>query len=288
MHVLIPQAVAVACAMSYAAANVAARLGMRHSNPVTMTLVSFTTQTVVLGAYVLVSGSIPPLTYFPAVLFIGIGFIMPFVRMLTYIGVAKMGASRASALRSSHPLFGALFAVLVLREELTPLVSAGTIMVVAGTFLISWQSDESSGVYRWWYALFPLTAAAITGLIQPLVRAGLSSSAYPMFFTGLVGATSLVLSFTILPFITRFQRPVWTVRGVKGLIIAALLENLGFVLFVTAFGLAPVATISPLIATSPMWVVLAALLIFHRRLSWQTVSGSASIVAGTVAITIGG
>lgn len=287
MHLLVPQAVAVACAMSYAAANVAARLGMRHSNPVTMTLVSFATQTVVLGAYVLLFGSIPPLSLFPAILFIGIGCIMPIIRMLTYIGVSTMGASRSTALRSSHPLFGALFAVLVLREGLTPLVLTGTILVVAGTFLISWQSDDSSAGH-WWYALFPLAAAAITGLVQPVVRFGLSNAAYPIFFTGLVGATSLVLSFTILPFIKRFQRPVWSVQGVKGLIIAALLENLGFVLFVTAFGLAPVATVSPLIATSPMWVVLAGLLIFRRRLSWQTVTGSASIVGGTVAITLGG
>jgi drug/metabolite transporter (DMT)-like permease len=260
---------------------------MRHSNPVTMTLVSFTTQTVVLGAYVLLSGSVPPLSYFPAILFIGIGFIMPFIRMLTYLGVATMGAARSTALRSSHPLFGALFALLVLREGLTPLVFTGTILIVAGTFLISWQSERAPEI-RWWHALLPVTAAAITGLIQPIVRAGLNSSAYPVFFTGLVGATALAFSVAVLPLITRFQRPVWTVRGVKGLIIAALLENLGFVLFVTAFGLAPVATVSPLIATSPLFVVLSALLIFHRRLSWQTVSGAAAIVGGTVAITLAG
>jgi uncharacterized membrane protein len=287
MHLLIPQAVAVACAVSYAASNMASRLGMRHSNPVTMTLVSFTTQTVVLGAYVLFSGSIPPLTYFPAILFIGIGFIMPFIRMLSYIGVATMGAARSTALRSSHPLFGALFAVLVLREELTPLVLTGTILVVAGTFLISWQSESAPEV-RWWHALFPVTAAAVTGLIQPVVRAGLNSSAYPIFFTGLVGATALAFSVAVLPLIKRFQRPVWSVRGVKGLLIAALLENLGFVLFVMAFGLGPVASVSPLIATSPLFVVLAALWIFHRRLGWQTISGAVSIVGGTVAITVGG
>lgn len=129
------QAVAVACSMSYAASNIAARLGMKHSNPVTMTLVSFTTQTVVLGAYVLLSGNTPPLSYFPAILFIGIGFIMPIIRMLSYTGVSTMGASRSVALRSSHPLFGSLFAILVLREEPTPLVLTGTILVVVELFL---------------------------------------------------------------------------------------------------------------------------------------------------------
>ena len=281
------QAVAVACSMSYAASNIAARLGMKHSNPVTMTLVSFTTQTVVLGAYVLLSGNTPPLSYFPAILFIGIGFIMPIIRILSYTGVSTMGASRSVALRSSHPLFGSLFAILVLREEPTPLVLTGTILVVVGTFLISWQSDDSPTVNGWWYALLPLTAGAITGLIQPVVRYGLNSSDYPIFFTALVGATSLSLSLTILPLVKRYQRPVWGVQGVKGLIIASLFENLGFVLFVASFGLAPVATVSPIIASSPMWIVLAGLLLFRKRMSWQTIIGTVSTVGGTIAITLG-
>ena len=286
MH-FIAQAVAVACSLSYAASNIAARLGMKHSNPVTMTLVSFTTQTVVLGAYVLLSGNAPPLSYFPAILFIGIGFIMPVIRILSYTGVSTMGASRSAALRSSHPLFGSLFAIFVLREEPTPLVLTGTILVVSGTFLISWQSDESPTARGWWYALFPVTAGAITGLVQPVVRYGLKSSDYPVFFTALVGATSLLLSFTILPVVKRYQRPVWSVQGVKGLIIASLFENLGFVLFVTSFGLAPVATVSPIIASSPMWIVLAGLLIFRKRMGWQTIIGTVSTVAGTIAITLG-
>jgi drug/metabolite transporter (DMT)-like permease len=288
MHLLFPQAVAVACAMSYAGSNVAARYGMRHSNPVTMTLVSFTTQTIVLGAYVAFSGNIPPLSYFPAILFIAIGFVMPIIRMLTYIGVSTLGASRSMALRSSHPLFGALFAVLVVRENPAPIVVAGTLLVVLGTFFISWQpqAENSQG---WWYALFPLTAAAITGFIQPLVRFGLNSSAYPIFFTGVIGATALMLSVALLPLIRCYQRPVWSLRAAKGLIVASLLENLGFVLFITAFGLAPVATVSPLIATSPMWVVLAALLIFRKleAVTWRTIAGAGLTVGGTIAITLG-
>lgn len=283
----IAQAVAVACSISYAASNIAARLGMKHSNPVTMTLVSFTTQTVVLGAYVLLSGNTPPLGYFPAILFVAIGFIMPIIRILSYTGVSTMGASRSVALRSSHPLFGTLFAVLVLREEPTSLVLAGTVLVVVGTFLISWQSDESPTAKGWWYALFPLTAGAITGLIQPVVRYGLKSSDHPVFFTALVGATSLSLSLTILPLVKRYQRPIWSFQGLKRLIIAALFENLGFALFITSFGLAPVATVSPIIALSPLWVVLAGVLIFRKRMGWQTIIGTASTVGGTIAITVG-
>jgi len=283
-----PQIVALACAMSYAAANIAARFGLKHSNPVTMTLISFATQTVVLWSIVLLSGSVPEISYFPVLLFVGIGFVMPVIRTLTYIGIATMGASRSVSLRSSYPLFAALFALIFLGEELKPLVLAGTLLVVSGTSFITWQRDDSLTAGRWWVAFFPLTAALISGLIQPVVRYGLGIAYYPLFFTALVGVTSFSLYLGSLPLVKRFQRPVWNMKGLKSLIIAALLENLGFLLFITAFGLAPVATVSPLIATSPMWVVFATLVIFRdlERVSWRTIVGTFLTVAGTVAISL--
>ena len=285
---LAAQTVAVCAAMSYAAATISARFGMKHSNPVTMTLISFTTQTVVLWAIALLSGSIPPLSYFPAVLFVGIGFVMPVLRMLTYIGVTTLGASRSIALRSSHPLFSALFALIFLQETPTALLLSGTILVVVGTFLITWQQDEGVPSNRWWYALFPLTAAAVSGLIQPAVRFGLGVSHYPVFFTALIGITSLSVYGASLPLIKRVQRPIWNRKGLKALMIASLFENLGFLLFITAFGLAPVVTVSPLIATSPMWVVLAALVIFRdlEQVSMRTILGTLLTVAGTITITL--
>jgi drug/metabolite transporter (DMT)-like permease len=275
--------------MSYAAANIAARYGMKDSNPATMTLVSFTTQTVVLAAIVAVSGNIPPLSYFPTILFVGVGFVMPIIRMLSFMGIATLGASRSVALRTTHPLFGALFAVLVLGEELKPAILAGTVLVIAGTFLISWQREEGRVAECWWYALFPLTAALITGLIQPLVRYGFSFSDYPVFFTALVGATSLSVSVAAGPVITKFQPLRWSVNSLRSLVLAALLENLGFLLFMTAFDLAPVATVSPLIATSPMWVVLATMVIFRdlERVARSTMVGTLMTVAGTIIITVG-
>lgn len=283
-----PQIVALACAITYAASNIAARFGIRHANPVTMTLISFTTQTVVLWSVVLLTGGVPQVSYFPAVLFVGVGFVMPVIRMLTYIGIATLGASRSVSLRSSYPLFGALFALIFLKEELKPLVMAGTILVLAGTVFITWQRDESLAAGRWWYAVFPLTAALLSGLVQPAVRYGLGFSYYPLFFTALVGVTSLSVNLGALPVIKRFQRPIWNRKGLKSLIIASLFENLGFLLFITAFGLAPVAVVSPLIATSPMWVVLATLVIFRdlERVSLRTISGTLLTVGGTIAIAL--
>jgi drug/metabolite transporter (DMT)-like permease len=213
---------------------------------------------------------------------------MPIIRTLTYIGVVKMGASRSVSLRSSYPLFGALFALIFLDEEIQPLVLAGTVLVLAGTGFITWQRKEAPSAGRWWHALFPLTAALISGLIQPVVRYGLGFSPYPLFFTALVGVTSLSVNLGSLPVIKRFQRPVWDRRGVKSLIVASLFENLGFLLFITAFGMAPVATVSPLIATSPMFVVLATLLIFRdlEHVSRGTIVGTLLTVAGTIAITL--
>jgi len=79
-------------------------------------------------------------------------------------------------------------------------------------------------------------------------------------------------------------------RTVEQVMVKLLVHGFDIHAVRTGFGLAPVATVSPLIATSPMWVVLAALLIFRdlEQVSLRTIIGTALTVAGTIVITLRG
>lgn len=72
----------------------------------------------------------------------------------------RRGLHAACVPRSSHPLFGTLFILLVVGGEPTAFVPTGTMLVVVGTFLISWKFDKNPAAKGWWYAMFPLTAGA--------------------------------------------------------------------------------------------------------------------------------
>ncbi|HEX3219063.1 MAG TPA: DMT family transporter [Candidatus Limnocylindria bacterium] len=77
-------------------------------------------------------GSIAYLTVF--------GSILPF--LFLQIGVARIGAARASAFTLLVPLFGVALSVFVLNERPTPLIFVGGVVVLAGLWLV--QTDRAT------------------------------------------------------------------------------------------------------------------------------------------------
>ena len=162
--------IALASAISYAAGNISARLGLKYSTPITMTCISFVIQSLVLWVTVFFTGGIPDVSSLPLILFVIVGLFMPIIRLLSYIGIVKIGSARSASLRSSYPLFSAVFAVTILNEEASRAVIIGTILVVVGVSFISWQPKDGLSPFHRWHVLFPLTAAFLAGV--PLLPCG--------------------------------------------------------------------------------------------------------------------
>src|ERR1043166_7634479 len=91
-----PQLIALASALSYAFCIISARLGLRYSNGTTVTYVSLLVHTSVLWPIVFLLG-VPSVAPPALVLFLGAGSLQPAIRLLTYTGIAKIGAARLGA-----------------------------------------------------------------------------------------------------------------------------------------------------------------------------------------------
>ncbi len=284
------QLIALNSAISYAASTILARLGMTTSTPITMTCISLVIHTVSLSAIVFLTGGIPQVSTVAVVLFVIVGFLMPVMRLLTYTGIAKIGASRSGTLRSAHPLFSVLIAITVLHEEPSRVVLLGTFLAVLGIVIISWQPGARLSSSRRWYVLFPLAASFLAGLAHPITRYALGISNYPLFFAALVGIVSLLTLVGYLALVRPPQQPVWDRKAMWPFIAAALFETLGFFLFNTAMGAGPVVIVSPIIGTVPMWVLIGTVVLLRKleQVSFRTVIGSCTVVAGTIAISLGG
>ena len=74
------------------------------------------------------------------IVFIAVGVVLPIVRLLSYIGIARIGSARSSSLRSTHPFFSAVFAVTFLGEPAKHNIMLGTLLIVAGIFFTCWES----------------------------------------------------------------------------------------------------------------------------------------------------
>jgi drug/metabolite transporter, DME family len=282
------QVVALAAAVSYAASGIAAKRGLRYSTPITVTLVSVTIHAVSLSAAVLLTGGIPAVSWWVLFLFALTGTLQPIIRLFTYAGIHYVGASRGTTLRGAHPLFGTGLAIIFLGEQASLPVIAGTVLIVGGITLISWQTEAQRATFRWLHIGYPLGAAFLAGISHPLRRYALGLANEPLYLAAVIGVVALpwLGSYAVWP--RKGEQPVWNRQSMVPFLFAGVFETLGIVLVIAALSFGPVVIVSPIVATSPLWILLGTWLFLRgiERLTLRTIIGALCVVAGTVAISL--
>ena len=87
----------------------------------------------------------------------------------------------------------------------------------------------------------------------------------------------------------RGKRMIWPDRrALRSFVAASLFETVGFLLFSAAVSLGPVVLIAPIMATTPMWVLIGSILLLRdlEKVTWRTAFGSCAVVAGTILLTL--
>ncbi|MBI2359733.1 MAG: DMT family transporter [Deltaproteobacteria bacterium] len=157
-----PEVIAILSASGWAADSVLVRLGARRSNILAAAFLSYAVSASCLWLYLLLFSSLDLLWSRATVYFLLGGCLQPLIaRILFYIGLTRLGASRAGPLRGVEPLFSAAIAVVFLGERPGFLVYSGTVLIVASVWLISWRR---SGEAKWRFLdmQFPLGAALVS------------------------------------------------------------------------------------------------------------------------------
>jgi drug/metabolite transporter, DME family len=283
-----PQFIALAAALSYAASGIAAKRGLRYSTPITVTLVSVTVHAVTLSIAVWLTGGIPEVSWWVLFLFALTGTLQPVIRLFTYAAIHYVGASRGTTLRSSHPLFSTTLAILFLGEQMSLALAAGTVLIVAGIGLISWQPEAERASFDWWHLAYPLGAAFLAGISHPLRRYALGLANEPLYLAAIIGIVALpwLGSYIVLP--TRGEQPVWNPQSMGWFLMAGLFETLGILLVIVALSVGQVVIVSPIVATSPLWILIGTWLFLRgiERLTLSTILGAVCVVSGTIAISV--
>ncbi|MFC6974654.1 EamA family transporter [Halomicroarcula sp. GCM10025709] len=69
-------------------------------------------------------------------------------RVALFVGIQRLGASRAEPLKSTFPLVAVLGAVLLLDEPLTTTLAVGVVLLVGGAVAVSWDTRASPSLPR--------------------------------------------------------------------------------------------------------------------------------------------
>lgn len=268
-----------------ASATILIRQGLQDSNPHT----GFWINLVVgvaglwLAVWILTPGdafAIGALPYFIAAGLLGtVGG-----RFTRFLAIDKVGASVAAPIINLNPFISAGLAIALLGERVTLPILAGTVIIVAGTILLSLSRRQVGFQLR--HLVYPFTAASCFGAVAIIRKLGLSETG-PIFGSA-VNMTTALIAFTLLLWASG-NRQAMHCRGPSlwYFIGAGIAENTGVCLLIVALSLGQVSLVVPLAGTAPLFVLpMTWLFLRHvEKLTWRIVVGSILIVAGVGVLT---
>jgi drug/metabolite transporter (DMT)-like permease len=130
----------------WASYNILVRVAGRRFDAISATLYAMVAGALFLLPLALLQGSLAELEAISPRAWASIGYLMVFGSILAFvflqIGVARIGAARASAFTLLVPLFGVALSIAFLGERPTLLAMAGGVVVLAGLWLI--QTDRAT------------------------------------------------------------------------------------------------------------------------------------------------
>lgn len=205
-------------------------------------------------------------------------------RFFRVASIEKVGAPVASAIGNLAPLVATGLAIVLLDEQVTFAILTGTLVIVAGTVLLSLSGKHVGFPAR--YLIYPFMAAWCFGMVQVVRKMGLSDTG-PLFDAALNITAAMIASTAFVAAsgklrLLRCDRSSFLYFAVGG-----ACENFGVLLVIVALGLGDVSVVSPLSAVSPLFVLLLAFLFpsGQKRLTWRVAIGTMLIVLGVVLIT---
>lgn len=278
---------ALGTSLAYAFADVTARFGLQRADPAVGAMMALAASVTMFTLVIPATGA-----EFPA---FGVHYLWMAAGgacnpglffILFFVGISKLGVSRAAPIKGSSAIFAALLAMAFLGEEPTWYNLAGIFLVVGGIAVIS--SGATAGRWQRVDILWPL-GAAVAGSVAALCwRVGIQ--AFPDTVAGTaVAIVSALVVVSAYVLVTRRSKIRDNVRTTwKFFIVAGAIEGFGKFLYASALQLGEIYRMLPLIQTSPLFVVLLSLVVLRQaeRITWRVPAGAVLTVGGAILVNV--
>jgi uncharacterized membrane protein len=205
-------------------------------------------------------------------------------RFFRVASIDKVGAPVASAIGNLAPLVATGLAIVLLGERVTFAILTGTLVIVAGTVLLSLSGKHVGFPAR--YLVYPFAAAWCFGMVQVVRKMGLSDTG-PLFDAAINITSAMVASTAFVAASGNLRMLRCDRSSFLYFAFGGAFENFGVLLVIVALGYGDVSVVSPLSATAPLFVLALAFLFpsGQKRLGWRVAIGTMLIVLGVVLLT---
>ena len=295
---------AVMCAVSWAVSPLATDHGTEigsctsnEINPVRSWAFLLTALVFVLFAE---HGHIPPVTDIKIQLMIGLGVVLNYILgdVFYYMAIRMLGVNIAIPIANAYPVFLVFLAAAILDEKISLVQFAAIFTVVVGIGLLKVGGQKGAEVKteKRWAAGLLLTILAglswsLCSIVTKLVLQKTAIGAAALSFYR--ACWLLPLAYAVHAIMRCFcpektvplssvplkARIYYWISGVIGL-------SIGYTMYAYCVKTLPVATVTPITATSPLIAALCAHFVMKKKLTAIQWAGVGMIIAGSVLVSI--
>jgi DME family drug/metabolite transporter len=209
-----------------------------------------------------------------------------------FIGLKKIGVSRAQPISASYPLFSMLLAAMFLSETLTTAIIIGTPLIAAGIALTSLATNERNGAITKASPLRGVAASLLAAIFWSVgltaYKAALTNSSIDLISANFFRTTS-ILPFLLLSIVAAReskQLRKMTRADVGALALAGILAlGVGGILLFMSQTMIENSKAVPLSSISPLFSLLLASHYSREKITAKIVMGTILIVTGVILVT---
>ena len=221
-----------------------------------------------------------------ALLFAMVGIIRPSLSSLLAIqSIHVLGPTLTSALTASAPIFGALFAILLLGETLDLKTGIGIAAVIAGGVVASYRRQGLSRDWPLWAIALPVGAAFVRASGHAVTKLGLED--VPSASFAVLVSNTVSLAIAMAAFRIEGRPMMGSATSYKWFVVSGLTAAISLQFLNSALQIGDLVTVVPVVSATPVFTMLLGLLVFRReRFSWRMVATIALVVPGVILVAL--
>jgi drug/metabolite transporter (DMT)-like permease len=216
-------------------------------------------------------------------LFLMLGLFHPGMSLfLSYEGLRRIGPTISVTMTSTSPLFATAGAMAVLGESPSGWVLLGTVGIVGGVIVLSWQG---TGHRDWNIAalVFPLGAAVVRGMTQMGYKYALNLLPTPFTAVLLSYSVSFVMGSIVFRAVGK-PLPTKQGWGLGWFLLSGLINGTAILCLYTALGVGQVSVVAPLVSTFPLFTLALGMLFHLERITRRVYLGVLLVVIGVIVV----
>ncbi|MBF0277204.1 MAG: DMT family transporter [SAR324 cluster bacterium] len=215
-----------------------------------------------------------------------IGLIQPAIsRYFAYEANRRVGPTISATFTAVTPLIAAVIAITFLGESLSLGIAMGTLITVAGILTISWNFQGAGTMLRG-ALLFALATSTIRALTANMGRYGMTVLPNPLMGALVAFSVSLLVGVSIYIFQKKRLPGGIPKVGIFWCGVAGVISAIAVIFLYSALLYGSVLTVSPILATAPIFTLIFAFLFRVDSPTRRTVFGVVFVVIGVVIVIL--